>query len=129
MQFVMAAAIADRNVGLAQVTDDRVNDPVIRDLMKRVTVRVHPDWVDGKDSQTRPDVVVVKLKNGKEHSHKVALAKGHPLAPLKKEELLAKYRECARIVLKDEAIERSVEVINKLDQLTSLKELMEIMAG
>ncbi|GAI06529.1 unnamed protein product, partial [marine sediment metagenome] len=96
--FVMAAALSERKVGLAQFTDDTVNDPIIKSLMKRVTCRVHPDWVEGKDTDSRPDVVIVKLKNGKELSHEIATPKGSPQIPLSEEELLTKYRECAKFV-------------------------------
>jgi len=129
IQFVMAAAIKDRKVELAQFTDEKVNDPVIKALMKRVNLRVHPDWVEGKDTDARPDVVLVKLMDGREYSYGVDFARGHAKVPLTDEELLTKYRECAKLVLEDKEIERCVELIKKLEKLEDIKELMDILVS
>ncbi len=130
MPFTVAAALTDRKFGLAQVTNEKVNEPAVRDLMKRVTFSVHPDWVIGKDTRsTRPDVVKVKLKNGKEYSHEVLTAKGMPQNPLSEVEILGKYRECASLALRDEAVEKCVELVWQLERLENLKELMRTLSG
>ncbi len=128
-QFSMSAALTDRWVGLAQVTDKKVNSPEIKALMKRVSVRLYPDWVEGEDPSNRPAIVTVKLKNGKEYSHSVLKAKGHADVPLSWDELLKKYRDCARLVLGDKDVERSIELMANLDKLEDLKEVMEIATG
>ncbi len=129
MQFAMAVALTDRNLGLAQITEEKVNDPVVRDLMKRVSFSVLPDWVQGKDTvDTRADIIIVKLKNGKEYRKEVLVARGGAKSPLSEEELLAKYRECARLALTEKAAERVIELVWKLDRLDSLKELMRVLA-
>jgi len=57
MQFAMAVALTDQGFGLAQATDEKVNDPTVKNLMKRVTLSVHPDWVKGKDTiENRADM-------------------------------------------------------------------------
>lgn len=129
MQFVMAAALTERKLGLTQFTNEKVNEPATKDLVKRVTCRVHPDWSEGKDTEARPDVVVVKLKNGKEYSYAVDMAKGQAQFPLTEEELLVKYRECAKMVLEDNETERCIELIQKLEKLEDIKELMDIVAA
>ena len=129
MQFAMAVALIDRKFGLAQFTNEKVNEPATKDLMKRVTCRVYPDWAEGKDTKARPQVVIVKLKNGKEYSHAVDVPRGHARLPLTEEELLAKYRECAKVVLKDNEAERCIELVWKLEKLKDVKELMDIVVG
>lgn len=49
MQFSMAVALTERKLELAQFTNEKVNSPVIKDLMKRVTCRVHPNWTEEED--------------------------------------------------------------------------------
>ncbi len=130
MQFAMAAALTDRRFGLAQVTDKRVNDPAIKSLMKRITLSVHTDWVQGRDTtETRADVVTVKLKSGKEYRHEVLVGKGSAGNPLTEEELLAKYGECAKLVLDDATVERCIELVWKLEKLADVKAIMQIIAG
>jgi len=130
MQFAMAVALTDQRFGLAQATDEKVNDPTVKNLMKRVTLSVYPDWVEGRDTiENRADVVTVRLKNRKEYSYEVLVAKGASKNPLTEEELLTKYRECARLALKDEEAERCLELVWKLEKLEDVKELMQVVAG
>ncbi|MFC2040799.1 MmgE/PrpD family protein, partial [Chloroflexota bacterium] len=125
--FVMAAAVKDAKIELAQFTDEYVNSPAIKGLMKRVSLRIHPDWAEGKDTDARPDIVAIKLADGREYSYGVALAKGHAKVPLTDEEFLAKYRECAKLVLGGRETERCLELINRLDKLEDISELMDIL--
>ena len=129
MPFTVAAAITDRRVGLAQVTDGKVNDPVIKSLIKKVTLSVHPDWVAGKDTaDTRADMIIMKLKNGKEYSHEVIMPKGSGGNPASDDEVLTKYRECAKVVLDDKATERCIELVWQLEKLADVKEIMQVVA-
>ena len=49
--------------------------------------------------------------------------------PLSRDELLEKYRDCASLVLEKKDVERSIELIENLDQLSDIKELMDIVIG
>ncbi|MFC1918793.1 MmgE/PrpD family protein [Chloroflexota bacterium] len=129
MQFPMAAALTDRWVGLTQVTTEKVNNPEIKGLMKKVSMEIFPDSLDDEGFYDRPAPVTVKLKNGKEYSHEVLKAKGHADIPLSWDELLVKYRDCARLALNDRDMERSIELLADLEKLKNLKELMEIITG
>lgn len=128
LPFVMAAAIKNRRVGLAQVTDEEVNDPIIQNLIGKVDVRDYSDWTEGDVWEARPDVITVKLKDGRKYSHEVLFAKGWPQVPLTDEELLEKYRDCARLVLEDKEIERSIKLMMNLGELKDIKELMDILS-
>ncbi len=130
LPFTVAAAICDRRMGMTQVTDKKVNDPLIKSVRDRVTLTVHPDWVEGKDSaDTRPDVIIVKLKSGKKYTHEVIMPKGTGGNPMSDEELLAKYRDCARLVLTEKATERCIDLVWKLDKLDNVKGIMQTVSG
>jgi len=129
MQFCMAAALTDREVGLRQVRDEKVNHPQIKELMKKVTLSIHPDWIEGESSESQPDVVIVKRNDGREHAYQVDKAKGHADVPLSWDELLVKYRECAGLVMEKGQIERSIELLEGLEELNDIKELMNIVMG
>jgi 2-methylcitrate dehydratase PrpD len=129
MQFCMAAALTDRKVGLSQVRDEKVNNPQIKELMKKVTLSIHPDWIEGESSETRPDVVTVILKDGREYTYQVDKARGHADVPLSWEELLVKYRDCAGLVMEKGDVERSIELLEGLEEIGDIKELMDIVIG
>jgi len=54
MQFFMAAALADRRLGLAQFTVAKVRDPLIRSLMQTVGMSVHPGGGGGGEGFSTP---------------------------------------------------------------------------
>jgi len=121
MNFVMAAAIADHRVGLDQVTDERLKDPVIQELMRKVTLHGYTGPEDRKET------VTVRLKDGKEYSDGALNPRGHAGMPLSRDELLGKYEECTKRVLKANGIERSIELLENLEELSDIKELMGIV--
>jgi len=123
MNFVMAVAVTDRRVGLDQVTDDKIKDPVIQELMRKVTLHGY------EGPEDRPETVTVRLKDGNEYSDGALNSRGHAEIPLTRDELIAKYEECAKRVLKDSAIERSIELIEDLEALDNIQELMNILRG
>ncbi len=129
MNFTLAAALVDRKMGLSQVTDAKTKDPLIQDLERRVKMRVYPDATADENGDNRPDVVTVKMKNGKEYSHGVLRAKGHADVPLTWDELLEKYRDCARVGLNDQQVARTIEIMGNLEKLANIRELASIVTG
>ena len=111
-------------MGLEQLADEKINNPKTRELMKKVKMI-------GRKRETEAagrlvsSTVRVRLKNGKEYSHEVLNRLGTPANPLSKEELRAKYIECARLGLKKKAIERSLKLIENLEELKDIGELVE----
>jgi 2-methylcitrate dehydratase PrpD len=125
MQFALAAAIVDRQFGLAQDNDEKVNDPVVKNLMKRIVCRVNTN--DKGDPDSCPDRLVVRLRDGKEYSHEVMVAKGASRLPLSREELLTKFRECAKPVLKGDEIEGCIELVLRLEEMKDINRLMQVV--
>jgi len=123
MNFVMAAALTDRRVGLDQVTDAKLTDPEIRDLLGKVSMESH----DG--SEDRPQTVTVRLKDGSQYSESAMVPRGHAESPLTRDELIGKYKDCAGRVLGDGDIERSASLLDGLEKLDNLSELMDIVRG
>ncbi|MBI2864287.1 MAG: MmgE/PrpD family protein [Chloroflexi bacterium] len=123
LEYTIAAAILDKSVGLRSFADEQVNRPRVRSLMTKVNRQIRP----GGDSVEEPTVVTVKLKDGREFSRSVALPKGHPAAPLTGAELEAKYCDCAREALSEEDVQRSLEMLGKLEELAAIEDLTMIL--
>ena len=121
MNFVMAAAIVDHKVGLDQVTEERLKDPAIQELMKKVTLKGY------EGPEDRPVTVTVRVKDGGQYSDGTVYPRGHAGTPLTRDELLDKYEDCAKRVLNDSAVERSIELMENLEALNDIKGLMDIV--
>ncbi len=128
MEFCTAVAILERRAGLEQFTDEKAKDPKVVELVKKVTMTTSPELkVDGAAASV-PVNVVVKLKDGKEFSRRVDIAKGNPAVPLSREEVADKFKDCARPVLSAEKSARVVELMDNLEDLVDIKALMELVA-
>ncbi len=60
---------------------------------------------------------------------KALRAKGHADVPLARDELLEKYRDCARVVLNDQQVARTIEIMGNLKKLGNVQELVSIVTG
>ena len=87
---------------------------------------VHPELVDGESSKYSA-IVTVYLKDGKRYQKRVDKAEGTPDVPITWEELLAKYRGCAQLVLSEDKIKRSIELLEHFEALKDINELTSII--
>ncbi len=120
MQYCMAIALIDGQVGLKQFTDEKVLGLKAQELLKRVKF-VHP--ADASFNEA----VTVRLKDGRELCHEVSNPKGDPQNPMTDKELAAKYQDCAGIVLSPQEAQNSLDMVSHLEDLKDITELMDLL--
>jgi hypothetical protein len=57
------------------------------------------------------------------------LSGGLPINPITDEQLEAKYRDCASLVLDEKMVEKSLSMLRKLATLRDIRGLMKIISG
>ena len=125
MEYCMARALMDGEMKIAQFDKEKVLEPGAQELLQKVKY-VHPEREEG---QRAPEVVTVRLSDGRQYSQEVLFAKGSPEQPMSAEELIDKYRDCALVVLPEEAVERSLELVAHLDKLKDITELTDLLTS
>jgi 2-methylcitrate dehydratase PrpD len=125
LQFCVATALIDGEVLLRQVSDEKVRDSAVQELIRKIKY-VHPPEM-GSDLTNPSGEIVVKLKNGKVYSRRINRAKGDPSNPPSKEEMTQKYRDCAGFFLSPEDTSRSLDLISHLNSISDIGELMDIL--
>ncbi len=129
MHYSMAAALLDGEVTLKQFTDDKVTAPQAQDLMSKVNlVELETEVKEGQTHSDPPQVVTVKLRDGKVYSHQVPFAKGEPQNPMTSEEMIHKFRDCGGLVLSPVDMGRTVELVLNLESLLDITELMQFLS-
>ena len=124
LEFCVAIALIDGEVSLKQFSDEKVRDPAVQELMKKIRY-VHPPEM-GSGLVDLGGEVVARLQNGNTYSRKVDVAKGNPKNPLSWEELTNKYRDCVRLSLSAENMNTSLNLILHLESISDIAELMDI---
>ena len=124
LEFCVSVALIDNEVSLKQFCDERVGDSVVQALMKKVKY-VHPPEM-GSGLLDLGGKLVIKLRDGKIYSKKVAIAKGNPKNPLSRVELIHKYRDCVRLSLSAEDTDKSLDLLLNLESVGDIADLMDI---
>lgn len=126
--FCMAIAVLERKAGIAQFRDRKVKDPKVVAFMKRVTLYVDQELEALGYDQVRSRVRI-ELKNGKTVEGRANVGRGHPLKPMSWEELGEKFRDCARLVLPRQVVEKAIDLIAGMDRVRSILALVRVLAG
>jgi 2-methylcitrate dehydratase PrpD len=128
MPYLIARALTDGNLTLDTFTDEAVRNESVRQLLKRVDMRVDPALQAGADG-SRPAAVSIRLKNGQTLTATEKFPKGSLQLPMTSEELVAKFRACARGVISDSSTDRALRYIGTLDTMRSVRPLAALLAG
>jgi len=126
LEYCVARALLSGEVRLRHFNAEAVAELPIKSLMERMKwVEKYPMPVMGTAEGFGTKSVTVKLKNGKEYSKEVTIAKGMPQNPLTPEEFNSKYRDCASTVLAEEEVEKSLSILTNLQKVKNIKEVTE----
>jgi 2-methylcitrate dehydratase PrpD len=128
MPYLLSRAIIDGKVGLDIFTDEAVRDRTILTLAEKIEMRLDPD-LKASSPGGRPCRVTMRLKNGQTYSCEKEHAKGTPEVPMTLDEMRSKFTDCARQTLDRESTERAREYIERLETLSDIRPLCEILRG
>lgn len=124
--YCVAVALLDGCMSLRSFGPKRVQDPAVRDLMKKVRVVQQPEFV-GCYPNTMPTRITVKTETEKTYMSQVDVPVGHPGNPMSDWDLEAKFRRLAAGRLNRLRIDRLFEFVWKLDQVKDIGALMPLL--
>jgi len=133
-QFCAAVALTKRRASIEEFTDEVVNDPKIRELIKKTTLITDSELSEdgyalSSDKGPTKTRVTITLKNGQKLSEVISIAKGAPQRRLSIEEVTEKYESCAKYALQHDDITKSIELVMKLEKMENISPLMDILGG
>jgi 2-methylcitrate dehydratase PrpD len=126
--FLLAIAILRRKVGVEEFRDEVVLDPEVQELMKKCR-HVVDEEIDARGFEHMDTRIVIKLKNGQALERVESFATGHPKKPMTREQLEAKFFECAELAIDRDRARQAADVIWRLDELEHVGKLHELLAG
>ncbi len=124
MEFAMTSCVVAGRAGLSELTDDFVQNPIVQNLMQRVTM-----IADTKEDPKLPgyapfDLVTVILKDGtKIESRQVTAVRGGPDIPLTREQLWAKFEDCARVGGASDIAQQLFDTLMSLEDLAQTNQM------
>src|SRR5213593_1347141 len=118
-----AALVLRGNAGYHAFTDEAVRDPAIAAVRRRVTVREDPA-LNANVPRLKPARVTVTFTDGRQVTRLRESARGDFQDPYREDEVRAKFRELAGVVLSPGAVTRVEELVERLDELEHLSDLV-----
>jgi 2-methylcitrate dehydratase PrpD len=123
MEFAMACALLTGRAGLDQLQDDFVRSPQIRALMQRVEI-VPDDEDPNRPGFAMDDRVVLEMSDGRRFdSGHLTKIRGGPELPLRRDELWAKFEDCAKVSAAPVPARELFDALMSLERLPHIKRL------
>jgi len=126
LPYVIAAALAERQVTPVQFTMDKIMDPTIREQLKKVEVVADPE-IEKVFPALQRVIVRIDTTDGRSFNKQLDYPKGDPRNPLTDQELEEKFSALAEGVLSTGAQQCVKEAVWNLERVSSISELMALM--
>ena len=126
LPYVIAAALVDRQVTPVQFTIEKLNDPKIREQLKKVEVVADPE-IEKVFPALQRVIVQIQTRDGRSLQKQLDFPKGDPRNPLTDQEIEEKFAALADGVLSKPAQEKLKDAIWSLERVGSVSDLMKLM--
>ena len=124
LQFCLSILLLRRRAGILEFTDEVVQSPEVREMIKRVHTYHSPE-IEAKGSERMRSLVEVRLKDGRGFQREAFTSRGQPDRPMSREELASKFTECAQATLSQERISKALDLLYGVEDLPSISALVE----
>ena len=125
LPYVIAAAIAERQVTPLQFTPAKIMDPVIRAQLKKIVVTADPE-IEKVFPELQRVIVRIHTIDGREYMQQLDYPKGDPRNPLSDGELEQKFEALAAPVMSHDAQRRAIDAIWDLEKQESVSRVMAL---
>ncbi|MFC1862584.1 MmgE/PrpD family protein [Thermodesulfobacteriota bacterium] len=119
--YTVAAALIEGKVGIPEVSGDKIRDPQILNLAKKVKYTVDSAYDEGMAIRAW---VRIRMKDGTEYVKEVNTPKGSIENPFNERDVRDKFTNNATMVLPENQALKLAESVLKLDYVDDISELM-----
>ncbi len=123
LPYVIAAAVAERQVTPIQFTDAKIMDPVIRAQLDKVKVIADPE-IEAVFPELQRVRVVIRTTDGREVEKQLDYPKGDPRNPLTDAEIAGKFAALAEGIASPDDVVRIRAAIECAEEFDDVRELM-----
>jgi 2-methylcitrate dehydratase len=126
LPYVIAAALAERQVTPVQFTMEKIMDPTIRAQLQKVEVVADPE-IEKVFPALQRVIVNITTTDGRTFTKQLDYPKGDPRNPLTDQEVEEKFAALAEGVLSQRAQKKLKDAIWSLEKIGSVSKLMALM--
>lgn len=123
LPYVIAAAVADRQVTPLQFTDAKIMDAKIRAQLNKVKVIADPE-IEAVFPELQRVKVVIKTTDGRQFEKQLDYPKGDPRNPLTDAEIAGKFAALAEGIATPDDVQRMQAAVDCAEEFDDVRELM-----
>ncbi|PYL73263.1 MAG: MmgE/PrpD family protein [Verrucomicrobia bacterium] len=123
LPYCMAVGLEDGMVTPLQFKEERVRDQSLIPIMDKIKVVANEEF-EALFPKFQPSRVTITTNDGKEHSTRVDVPKGHPRDPMTEEEIAVKFNALGGDVIGKKQCEKLRHCIMNLENATKLDGLL-----
>ena len=124
--YCVTAALLDGHVTLNSFSDKRLQDPAMRELLKKVRVVREPEFVH-RYPDAMPTRVTVRTMAGRSYCKQVDIPLGHPRQPMSDSDVENKFLCLAFGRLDRSRINKLIDVVWKLDRMKDMTGMITLL--
>ncbi len=125
LPYVVAACLTDGELGPAQLRENRISDPAVLALAKKVEVKVDPELAKVYPGMTSSRVEI-SLKSGRTLARQVDIPRGDPRDPMTAADLAAKLKRFGS-QRSERALDKVIGLTLELEKVGNIKELTSLI--
>ncbi len=126
LPYCLAAAIVDRRISVSSFTDEKLNDPLIRDIITKIKGEASEEF-EKIFPEKQPSRVVIGLKDGQKYSQYLEYPKGDPREPMTDEDIERKFRSLSDGILASDRQDEIRDAIYNIEKLKDVRDFMKIL--
>jgi 2-methylcitrate dehydratase len=126
LPYCLAAACARGRVTPQEFADESIQDPAIRKFLPLIKVTAEPEY-EALFPEKQPNHVLIRTSDGRSFEEYVEYPKGHPSAPMEKDELMVKFAALASPEFSQEKVEEIYALIDRFDELESMQPFFDAL--
>ena len=121
--YTISAALIEGRLGIPEVSGDKIRDPRILNLARKVKITVDTAYDEGMAVR---GWVKVWMKDGKQFVKEVKTSKGSPENPYTERDVMEKFMSNATMVLPEAKANSLAESVISMDELSDISILMKL---
>ena len=123
--WAIAAGLVDGRVGLRQFDEDKIKNPLLREVCGKVKIEIHPDLRNAQSPEHVAGELTVVMKDGKKYSHMRRRPRMYPGGePRNREQLTEKFTENALRSIKEPKVKTAIDALYGIRKAPSLKSVL-----
>ena len=128
LRYNIAVALVDRQAYLEQFSPDRIKDPIIFDLAKKLEIEVDPE-LDSLYPRIYGGQVLIETRDGNIYSRRVDYSKGMPENPMSADEIERKFMSLATASVGADSAEQILRAAKSAFSAGSIKDLNTLLTN